>query len=280
MKDDLVVVTGAGGALLNSPAFTGFPSAPTPPITSDDSSLATTAFVQEAIALLNGSIGGEIARIVTVADNPPLMPRQGALWWDSSSMKSGKGNLFIWYEDPTSSQWVVANAGPPGPPGPPGPSEPKGQLVRVTDPNPFYVHPDTDFVYIATVDAAGRTIRLPDTNECRSHSIRIVCAAINNDGALTISAAPGQFLLLPGATFWQFGFPSFTVDPISQGGPGTVDVVVTAHPTDGGSWTLGNFNRPFGATTPSGRAVVNGTVPMPPDGTPATAVLHADMTWS
>lgn len=57
---------------------------------------------------------------------PPVNPSQGDLWWDTIS-----GQLFIYYEDPQSSQWVAANAnagpaGPPGPPGSPGPAGPAG----------------------------------------------------------------------------------------------------------------------------------------------------------
>lgn len=42
-------ITGAGGALLASPTFTGTPSAPTPPQTSNDGTLATTLFVNGMI---------------------------------------------------------------------------------------------------------------------------------------------------------------------------------------------------------------------------------------
>jgi len=42
-------LTGAGGALLASPSFTGNPSAPTPPAGDNDTSIATTAFVTAAI---------------------------------------------------------------------------------------------------------------------------------------------------------------------------------------------------------------------------------------
>lgn len=158
---------------------------------------------------------------------------------------------------------------------------PRGQSALANTPNPLNVDPGTDFVYVATVDGnvGPRTIQLPPTVLCRGHTVRIVAASIINDGQLTITAAAGEFLLLPGAGFWGFGSPSFTFDTIANGGPGTVDVVLTAHPGTGGSWTLGNFNIPFKGTAPGGRRFVNGTVPMPPDGTPSTYVLHADMTW-
>jgi hypothetical protein len=49
-------VSAAGGALLASPTFTGAPHAPTPVNTSNDTTLATTAFVQGLIATTGGVI--------------------------------------------------------------------------------------------------------------------------------------------------------------------------------------------------------------------------------
>lgn len=43
---------------------------------------------------------------VTIADTPPPSPKIGDLWWDSIGVQ-----LYVWYEDPTSSQWVIANSG-------------------------------------------------------------------------------------------------------------------------------------------------------------------------
>lgn len=42
--------------------------------------------------------------VLVVADAPPASPAHGQLWWESDS-----GNLFIWYNDGTSSQWVQVN---------------------------------------------------------------------------------------------------------------------------------------------------------------------------
>src|SRR6185503_6568169 len=43
-------VTGAGGAPLFNPAFTGTPTAPTPPVTDVSGRIATTAFVEAVIS--------------------------------------------------------------------------------------------------------------------------------------------------------------------------------------------------------------------------------------
>ena len=40
---------------------------------------------------------------ITVSDTPPASPVAGALWWESDT-----GNLYIYYNDGDSSQWVLA----------------------------------------------------------------------------------------------------------------------------------------------------------------------------
>lgn len=46
---------------------------------------------------------------VTVSGVMPLDPTPGDLWWDSSD---GSGQLFVFFNDGTSSQWVIANSTP------------------------------------------------------------------------------------------------------------------------------------------------------------------------
>ena len=41
---------------------------------------------------------------ITVSDTPPSAPSVGALWWDSVG-----GQLYVWYADPNTSQWVPAS---------------------------------------------------------------------------------------------------------------------------------------------------------------------------
>lgn len=52
-------------------------------------------------ASLSGGAGG--GSQVTVGDAPPVSPSLGDLWWDSFG-----GQLYIWYRDASSSQWVSA----------------------------------------------------------------------------------------------------------------------------------------------------------------------------
>ena len=44
---------------------------------------------------------------VYVSDSAPISPALGQLWWDSDS-----GNMYIWYVDANSSQWVQASGTP------------------------------------------------------------------------------------------------------------------------------------------------------------------------
>ena len=45
------------------------------------------------------------ASSVTVADAAPSTPKAGDLWWDSVG-----GQLYVWFTDPNTSQWVIANS--------------------------------------------------------------------------------------------------------------------------------------------------------------------------
>jgi hypothetical protein len=69
---------------------------------------STTAGVRSWIAAAAGGGGGSI----TISDTAPASPTAGALWWESDT-----GNLYIWYSDADSSQWVQIATGPAGPAG-------------------------------------------------------------------------------------------------------------------------------------------------------------------
>jgi hypothetical protein len=90
-------------APLASPTFTGTPTLPTGAVGvtqtkgNNTTALATTAFV-----LANAGAGGAA---VTVSDTPPASPTSGQQWWDSVS-----GQMFVWYVDANSSQWVAASS--------------------------------------------------------------------------------------------------------------------------------------------------------------------------
>jgi hypothetical protein len=86
----------ASYAPLANPIFTGDPRAPTPATADNDTSIATTAYVTAKLALATG--------VTSISDTPPGSPTVGQLWWNSSN-----GNLFIYYNDGTSSQFVQIN---------------------------------------------------------------------------------------------------------------------------------------------------------------------------
>jgi|HubBroStandDraft_2_1064218.scaffolds.fasta_scaffold00040_39 hypothetical protein len=51
----------------------------------------------------------QVGGSVTISDTPPALPQSGQLWFDSVG-----GQLYVWYVDPTSSQWVIAVSSPAG----------------------------------------------------------------------------------------------------------------------------------------------------------------------
>jgi len=60
---------------------------------------------------------------VTILDTPPINPRPGELWWESDT-----GDLYLYYEDADSSQWVTTNTGGRGDPGTNGDKGQKGEV--------------------------------------------------------------------------------------------------------------------------------------------------------
>lgn len=57
---------------------------------------ATKRYVDNHIAAIPPSL--------VIGDAPPASPYPGQLWWASAI-----GQLFVWYVDPNTSQWVVCN---------------------------------------------------------------------------------------------------------------------------------------------------------------------------
>jgi len=97
-RQDHLHPTDSTRAPVASPVLTGNPQSVTPVTTDSSTSIATTAFVKAAIA--SGAS-------ITVSDTAPASPAANALWWDSVGTQ-----LYLWYNDGTSSQWVNAtNAG-------------------------------------------------------------------------------------------------------------------------------------------------------------------------
>lgn len=53
----------------------------------------------------NGTTWGSIGGGASISDTAPSVPQPGDLWW-----KSDEGQMYVYYTDANSSQWVVANA--------------------------------------------------------------------------------------------------------------------------------------------------------------------------
>jgi hypothetical protein len=131
---------------LNSPAFTGNPTAPTPTAGDADTSIATTAYVTSAVTAATGGFLGDAPNDgqsygrknlgwvdvteeapsddisygrkngawipsvggAVISDTPPPGPlTPGQLWWESDT-----GDTYIWVDDGTSQQWVQQNIQP------------------------------------------------------------------------------------------------------------------------------------------------------------------------
>ena len=126
-------------APINSPVFTGDPRAPDPPPGDNDSSIPTTRWVNAAVGAATGGstpigpAGGDLsgsypsptirpsatngqvhttvggvavwanppAASAIVSDTAPGSPGLNALWFNSAL-----GQMFIWYNDGNSTQWV------------------------------------------------------------------------------------------------------------------------------------------------------------------------------
>lgn len=117
----------AAKAPLASPVFTGNPTAPTPAVSDADLSIATTEFVSRDFVAKGGStMTGPLTlnadpssamvaatkqyvdarpAIASIADTAPSSPTHGQLWWNSAD-----GNMYIYYDDGTGTQWVQVNA--------------------------------------------------------------------------------------------------------------------------------------------------------------------------
>jgi hypothetical protein len=83
---------------------------------------------------------------VTISDTAPGSPSPGDMWWSSVT-----GELYIWYDDGSSQQWVYAAVGNIGPTGATGPTGPVGPSTTINASNDT----STTTLYPVMVGAAG-----------------------------------------------------------------------------------------------------------------------------
>jgi hypothetical protein len=81
------------------------PSSTTPLVESGSGAVGTSLNYARADHVHPAAAGGTS---VTISDTPPGSPTVGNLWWESDT-----GNLYIFYNDGNSSQWVLAAASVP-----------------------------------------------------------------------------------------------------------------------------------------------------------------------
>ena len=164
-------------APLASPALTGTPTAPTASANTNNTQIATTAYVDSAVSGASGTYsntnvdshlntstassgevlswngsdydwvaqssgGGGGGASVTTSDAAPSSPSAGDLWYNTNA-----GGLFVYYQDANSSQWVevVGKTGATGPTnvsiGDAAPSSPStGQFWWNSSANKLYIY--------------------------------------------------------------------------------------------------------------------------------------------
>jgi hypothetical protein len=249
-------VSAVGGALLNNPAFTGLPTAPTVATADNSTSLATTAWVVNKLATAGGvnSFNGRAGTVTLNAtdifnaagavyrqsDTPPAVT-PNTLWYNSTN-----GQLYVQYVDPVSSalSWVVANSTP---------APPVTYSVSV--------FPATGAAGNATTTAA--TFTTPANSSVNTvWKVRQQAAGAGGGG----SASGASFQASGGGAgeFKEYllsGVAAATVITLAIGNPGAAGVGNTSSPMAGGNSTLS-----FGTTS----IVCNGGGPSPANSSGAT----------
>jgi hypothetical protein len=140
-------LSAVGGAFLASPHFTGIPTAPTAPPQTDTNQLATTAYVDAAIASNPGPVGpagpmgpigpaGKSWQIMGSVDDVSQLPTEGNnagdVWLDDST-----GVGYVWSGHAWKPVGYIRGAqGPEGPQGEIGPIGPTGTNVFMGPPPP------------------------------------------------------------------------------------------------------------------------------------------------
>jgi hypothetical protein len=126
----------------------------TSPVKTDYPNLPGKFAVWEAEGRLAASAFDANTGFIATSDTPPDNPVPGTAWWDSSD---DGGQLYVFYDDGTSSQWVVA-FNQPGPTGPAGPTGPQG-VPGPTGPGVDY--PEQSIL----TPTVGQTLDVPDVSK-------------------------------------------------------------------------------------------------------------------
>jgi hypothetical protein len=199
---------------------------------------------------LGGLSWGPISGGATISDTPPLAPEEGDLWWDSLG-----GQLYVWFNDGNSAQWVAAASTPTGPAGPqgaPGATGATGATGAPGAPGPNTLPPGvTDGSnavagQIGEFLSASNTTGSPVTSTVRSNVVSIALPAGDWDvwGAVYFALSAGSSTNMQG---WISPI-SNSLPPGYGGVPGTA-ILVGSGFTNGCQLNTGTARYSLTATT-------------------------------
>jgi hypothetical protein len=268
-------VSAVGGAPIESPSFLGKPRAPTPPPQDDSTRLATTRYVDAAIASNHGppgppgpqgamGVGFNFRGTVATAYQLPNNANVGDVWIVEETDES-------WYWN--GSHWVSMGFLPPGPQGeigpvgPTGPVGPPGAAAFTST----YLPSDGGVSYLTNAfnfygtGAPGNTLWVLPSNPYEGQFMRLVCFNIVPGSVFRVESydvnnmrilVRGSYIETSGKSFGPYNLNSSVM----------LDII-----RNQGTWWLTNI-APFNTDT-------SGTVPQPGTATTGDAVLQASGNW-
>ena len=210
------------------------------------------------ITISGGTISGASASI-TIGDTAPVSPKAGALWYDSVG-----GQLYVFYADPNTSQWVIANnqqgaQGPQGPPGVAGPNTLPQGVTNGTDAaagqigeviSSVVASPGVTLTSNATSNVASLALTAGDWDVCGTGWIAVgtggatgINCGIGSTSGLMTSNAVGQSRTTLSLTFpASLGqFLALTPCRVSLAAPASVYLVASATFPSGTTTAYGNI---------------------------------------
>jgi hypothetical protein len=164
----------------------------------------------------------------TISDNAPSSPQPGQMWWQSST-----GNLFIWYADANSSQWVQVGGGGGG--NVSGPLSAANNALAVFDGTTGKLIKDTTGVYTDNSNnlfAAGRLVAEGATAWVGTSYLKLTAAGFNY--AITYGLnilAGGAYCLAP--TCWANVNEGHVAGPLFASNAATPGTLMATAPTSG-----------------------------------------------
>ena len=235
----------------------------------------------------DGGGGGGGGATVTVSETPPTSPVQGDLWWDTIG-----GNLYVYYIDANSNQWVIASPNVGGDSkaniftGPSAPADPiEGELWYNTLDNTIYVYslgqwrPSSSAVAgvnsvggiapIITQGTSDITVSITPANTISRGSVRFATQSeVSSLAPVEAAVTPGRLAAgieayLPEATTTQKGVVELaTGDEVVSGTDATkaVTPATLSLATSAAGNPIGTIIAFAGTNAPTGYLKCNGDV--------------------